>query len=488
MQRFHRALSGFLHLIGAFYDPQLEQAHPWIGRAFLTALYLAGAGWWGKFLNWGRIPFGFHDWAEISAARMEFVRNAILAGKLPLHMTDAAHLRGVTDRFMAIPDAILSPQALLLGVMDVGTFFLVNTLILYTLGGLGLLALRRRFRLSLAAFTALFLLFNFNGHILAHTSVGHATWGGYFLFPWLAVLIFQLMDGERGWRWVAKTSLLLFFIYLQGSFHHFVWALFFLGFLGITSWKYFAPVFKAMVFGTLLSLVRILPPALELAKFDREFLGGYPSVVDILQSMVVLKFPAQALEMRSMLNVLGWWEFNLYVGVIGAAFVFYFGVYRWLKNRRAETGFPNLLLPVAGVAFLSLGRIYRIVMLLQIPLISGERASIRMLILPFVVLLIIGAVELQRWLDTHPQPWTVQLAGLMLIGALGHDLWQHLKAWQVSNAFAAFPYTPVDLTLKLVGNRPDPPYIAVLSVGAVITTLTLIFLGFQVWRERKRAG
>lgn len=483
MQHIHRAFAAFHNLIGALYSPQLEQSHPWLARIILTALYLLGGGLWGRFFNWGRIPFDFHDWAEISAARMQFVRNAILDGVLPLHMTETAHLRSVTDRFMAIPDAILSPQVLLLGILEVGAFFLVNTLLLYTLGTLGLIALRRHFRLSLAAYTVLFLLFNFNGHILAHNSVGHATWGGYFLFPWLAVLIFQLMDGDQSWRWVANTSLLLFFIYLQGSFHHFVWALFFLGFLGITAWNFFAPVLKALIAAVLLSMVRILPPALELGKWDSEFLGGYPTVMDILQSMVIIKFPEQSLETRSMLNVLGWWEFNLYVGLIGAVFVITFGVVSWIRNRRAECGYPHLLLPVAAVTLLSLGRVYRLLMLLPIPLISAERASIRMIILPFVVLLIVGAIELQRWLEARQRPLPVQLSGLFLVAAMGHDLWQHLKAWQVTNAYLAFPHTPVDLTIKVVGNRPDPLYFVILIVGAAITLLTFLYLVYKVKRE-----
>lgn len=46
-------------------------------------------------------------------------------------------------------------------------------------------------------FSILFLLFNINGHISAHLSVGHATWTGYFLFSWLLPFILELFSGDE---------------------------------------------------------------------------------------------------------------------------------------------------------------------------------------------------------------------------------------------------------------------------------------------------
>ena len=77
------------------------------------------------------------------------------------------------------------------------------------IGFAGLLVLRSRLRLSAISFAALFLLFNFNGHILAHYSVGHATRGGYFLFPWFVWLILRLLDGDRSWAWTLGMSVLM---------------------------------------------------------------------------------------------------------------------------------------------------------------------------------------------------------------------------------------------------------------------------------------
>lgn len=449
-------------------------------------MWAIGAFLWGKFLNWGQIPFDWLDWAEINAPRTAFLKDAVTKGVLPLHMPDSSALRGVTDRFLSIPDALLSPQILLLRFMEVGTFFLVNTILLYTIGMFGLLWFRRRFSLSLVSFSALFLLFNFNGHILAHYSVGHTTWSGYLLFPWFAVLVFRLLQGESGWRWVTPTALVLFFIYLQGAFHQFVWGLMFLGLLGLTSWERFWPALKALVSACLLSMVRILPPTLLLGQFDDEFLGGYPTLMELLDSMVRFKYPAEAIGVRNMLSSLAWWEYDLYLGLAGTVFLAVFGIYSWAKHHRLESGFPALLLPVGGMALLSVGRVYRLVRLIPIPLLSGERASIRMIILPVVFLLILAAIEFQRWLQNRQTSWIAQITGLGFLLVMGHDLWQHAKVWQVTNAVSAFDVARVDLSIKVVANHPDPAYFTLLWIGAAVTTMTLLGLIYLWRREGKR--
>ncbi len=481
----------FHRLLNAVFDREAEkQDFPWLGWGWLGALYALGVFLWGKFLNWGNIPFDWLDWAEVNAPRLEFTKNAVMDGVLPLHMTDSSALRGITDRFLTVPDPILSPQILLLKFLDVGPFVLVQVLLLFTLGAWGLLWFRRRYNLSLAAFTPLFLLFNFNGHILAHLSVGHVTFAGYFLFPWFLVLIIQLVvDGQKNWAWVAKTAILLFAIWLQGAFHQYVWALMFLGLIGLTSKGSFWPAVKAGTAAVLLSMVRILPPAMMLGQYDDDFLGGYPTVWDALRSMVTIVFPADSIEApRSMLNSLAWWEFDLYLGLIGAAFLLYFGLGRWLKNKTPETGYPALLLPVATLFIFSIGRVFRLVRLIPIPLLAGERVSIRMIIFPVVTLLILAAIEFQAWLREREFNPILQVSLLGGIFLIGHDLWQHLKVWQVTNAVSAFDVARVDLTLKVVGNHPDPEYTTMLAIGAAVSALSLAALIILWVREIRTAN
>jgi hypothetical protein len=137
--RLKRWLAFFERIIDSFFDPQVEHHVRWVTWVWIAVLLLAGIFFWGKFLNWGKIPFDYHDWAEINAARIEFVRNALRSGQIPLHMAEIGHLRNLTDRYMSIPDAILAPQMVLLLFLRTGLFVYINTLILYVFGLIGLL-------------------------------------------------------------------------------------------------------------------------------------------------------------------------------------------------------------------------------------------------------------------------------------------------------------------------------------------------------------
>ncbi len=172
----------------------------------------------------------------------------------------------------------------MLHFITLGAFVVAHILLLYSLGYAGLLWLRRKFSLSLVPFIILFILFKFflNGHSPAHLAIGHLKLGGYFLFPWFAILVFQLVEGERRWTWIAKTSLLLFAIFHQVSFHQFVWLLIFLALLAVAKRGYFLTAAGGALFAVLLSLVRILPCGKFLTCVRQRILStGYPTLVDL---------------------------------------------------------------------------------------------------------------------------------------------------------------------------------------------------------------
>lgn len=485
IQKIHVLLNYFERILTSFFDPSQEQGLGWFVRLWNSGLYLAGVLLWGKFLNWGNIPFDFHDWAEVWAPRIAVVRDALIKGTLPFHMNDSTALRGVTDRFFVIPDVISTPQMILLRFLEPGAYILVNQIFLFTLATLGLLWLRRRLSLSLATYTVLFLLFHFNGNILAHISIGHINWGGYFLFPFFVILVMQLLDGERNWNWVAKMSFLLFFIFLQGSFHHFIWCILFLCILAATCWKTFSTLFKAITGAILLSLFRILPPILGMGIFDDEFIGGYPTAWDLLLALVDIKSPAESLSIRSDINILGWWELDMYIGITGASILIFFGLYRWFQRAGQGNDYPELILPVSALVFLSIGRVYRLVMMLSIPLFNAERVSSRIFLLPFTFLIVISAIEIQQWVKTSKHVVSIQLVSLGGLLILINDLWQHLKLWQVTSSFKSFPLTPRDLSIVTVNNHADAPYFMLLGIGAGISLITMLFLIYKTWHERK---
>ena len=481
--------SRFKVWVQSLYISSDNRSTGWIGWLWNTALYLAGGFLWGYFLNWGRGPFHFHDWSEITGPRLTFLKDAVTRGILPLHISNPRALNYVTDRFMSIPDVILSPQVLLLRFLEIGPFVLLNTLLLYSLGFLGLLWLQKKYSLSGMVLAIFFVFFNFNGHILAHNSVGHFTWGGYFLFPWLIAFFLQLLEGEHSWAWIGKTSLLLFLMFLQGSFHQYVWSLIFLALLAVFVPIHFWTLMKTGVFAILLSMVRILPPALLYGSFGKtsEFISGYPSIGFIWSSMVDFLHPGLHTDAAGTMNPTGEWEFSLFVGFTGTLFILYFGAVRWFRSGPQHDRAGLLLLPAMAISLLSLNHVFKYVHLLPIPLLAGERVASRMIVLPFMVLLTLAVMELQRWLDKSPHTRLVQVGIIFFLLAASHDLWQNFRLWMVLSASGGFDYLHFSgLGYSVVNRYDDRAYLLSLVVGLVISLLSLACLAVLTYRERRQ--
>lgn len=469
-------------LYHAFTDPEGEKKFKGLQTFWLILLLAVILAGWGYFLNFGDIPLDFHDWGEVNAPRLAFLKDAVTKGQLPLHMPDPSALRGVTDRFMALPDQILSPQVLLLRFMSVGTFVLVHTWLMIGLGYLGLLRLKERFSLSLLSFTWIALLFFFNGHMISHYAVGHVTWGGTFLLSWFAELVFALIDGERGPVWEAKMAFLLFVIFLQGSFHQFVWCVIFLGFLAVSNWCTFFPILRSGIAAGLLSAVRIIPPAMQMGAFDDDFLGGYTLLIQLINAFVKIISPANSLNQAKTGAVQGWWEFDIFIGITGVL-VIAAAVTAWLMVHQRRLGFPALIVPVTVLTVFSYQNWYQLMRFFRIPLFSGERVSSRFLILPFLFVLIAGMAALQRQIEKRPFPFgNVLLTAALIPSAI--LLGMHLNTWKVTEAAMVYPKMDVDLALKTVANHPDRPYTTGLLIGAVITVLSGILILFRAKKSR----
>ncbi|MCC6147808.1 MAG: hypothetical protein IT308_09595 [Anaerolineaceae bacterium] len=483
-----RRLRDFIQVFFCFSD---RPSYIRFARILLVTFYLGGLALWGWFLNWGIIPLDFHDWSEITAPRLAFLKDAVTQGALPLHMPEPRALLLVTDRFMAVPDVILSPQVLLLRFMSIGSFSLAQVCLLYSAGFAGLLWLRRRFQLSPAAFVFLFLLFNFNGHIVAHISIGHLTWGGYFLLPWFVILVYRLLEGDSSWVWVLQMAGLLFVLLLQGTFHQFVWHLGFLAVLGLTCWRTLPGVIKAGFASVVLSAVRLLPPALLVQAVDNEFQGGFPSLSYLWQGFTVLHPPGGQVPALFSGRMLGWWEIDYYIGLAGLGFVLCFAAFSLLPRRSQKSGenvplfhFRPLLIPVLVFLIFSYGGVFQIFS--GTVLAKSERVPARLASLA-VVFLLIQAVVAFQWLLNRLRrfPWPAGLS-LPCLFWLGFDLWRHFKTWQVTAAFAAFTPERAPLHLGIVANYPDSAYFTLLERGLAVSILAMIVLAALALYERHK--
>jgi hypothetical protein len=145
-----------------------------------------------------------------------------------------------------------------------------------------------------------------------------------------------------------------------------------------------------------------------------------------------------------------------------------------------------LLLPLAGLTLLSLGRLFYYFQQLPIPLFSGERVSTRLISLVFAFVLVIAAAECQSWLNQR-RSGAVLYGGLIFgVLFLAHDLWQNLTLWQIDSAASLFPSVPFIASDWAVNNNAgDGGYLLLIRLGLVISLLTLAGLGFLTWREKR---
>jgi len=480
----------------AFLDRQIEKKFRWLGNLWIVTLYIVGAFFWGNFLNWTRTPLDFEDWGVINSPRLDFFADMFRDDKLPLHMVypkmegQEHPLHRLTDRYLAIPDVITTPQILLLKFLSINKFIYIDILINFTIATFGLLWFRQKYNLSLLAYGVLFLLFNFNGYIQSHYAIGHITWAGYFLFPLFIALLIQFVEGQQNWIWVSKLSFLLCYMVLAGSQHHFTWALIFLGVFALVCWDKIKWIIAAGFFAGLLSAVRLLPPILIISHvYDdggNRLLTGYPTIVEIFRSLVILVQPSEQNFVSSDVSWLRHWEFDIYIGLIGSIFIIYFGIFSWVKNAKRYPALQKLFIPTLVVLILTIGHVYSLVRKLHIPLLDGERVPSRMIGLPLVVVILIAVIYFQNWLDEkHVTRFVVWALGFSVLFLIGNDLWTHAEIWNLESMRAAFG--PAELTLagSSVGNHPDQPYFMIIILGTLLSTLTGLFLLYRSWREYK---
>jgi hypothetical protein len=455
----------------------------WLSITWLVVLYLLGIVAFGLFFNWGNFNLEYHDWAQITGPRLEFLRSAFQAWQFPLHISDSEALHFATLRYLSVPDAIISPQFLLLYKLPLAMFSLVTIWLLYTLGFAGLLVLQRKLKLSIISFSVLFLLFNYNGHILAHLNVGHLNWTGYFLFPWFAWLVFRLLEGDRSWLWTTLTSVLLLTIWLQGSYHQFLWLLIMLAVIGIFVPRTFWTVIRTGAFTFLVSAFRLLPCILSYQVYKQHFINGYPSLYSILDNLVNITEPVGTPFYANTLlgTAPGEWELTAFIGMLGAVIFIYFGIYRGMIDRK--TPYRAMLFPLGVLLLLSIGPVYELFIKLPIPLLQGERVSSRMFSVVLVFGLILGVERLQRWLDSSSTKLFAFMGSLLGLAFIVIELYQDARIWQVSSRLQDFwiYFNPAKWYVK--NNYTDTIYLWLVFGGLAISITTIIILAVLSWKE-----
>src|SRR5512145_2374990 len=101
-------------LLDAIFCPGTDRYSRVVAGVWTAGLLLFGVYLWGVFYSWGNISLDFLDWAEVTGPRYALLKDALMKGQLPLHAGNLTALRGVTDRYFAIPDTPFSPEIIAL--------------------------------------------------------------------------------------------------------------------------------------------------------------------------------------------------------------------------------------------------------------------------------------------------------------------------------------------------------------------------------------
>ncbi len=438
---------------------------------WVSALLLIGLVMWVYFLNGGRIQFEIHDWPK-EWQYYTIIKQALTDKTIPLHTNPNPN---APERFLSIPETVLSPQILSLWFLEPGQFVLLNALLLYSIGFFGLWLIKKRYMLSPITFGVLFLLFSFNGHIVSHVSVGHSMWFGYYLLPFFMLLLFRLFDHDYDHKWPFVMGLILFGITLQGSVHFYIWCVMLLLILLVILRPHRIPILKSLIVSVILAAYRLLPAAIVFAEDKHRFYPGYINLTDTLSALVKDVSPFEAISGR----LVGWWELDHYVSLAGFIFILLFGFYPLFTSKDEKTSsskFLPLYIPMMILMILSLSYLYQPIHDLPIPLVGLERVPSRFLIMSVLMGIFIAAISAQGWLSTKAQSVTQRFVGLALFIIMGHDIMRHVRIWRVDNFARALPdpdrvFVP-DIQIL---NQPDPIYAWIIGISSVVTVIIVTY-------------
>ena len=459
-------------------------------EAALAALFGIGVLHWLYVFGWltpgfAGMSFNVADWPK-EVRYYVALQQAIVDGRIPWYVSKSIQ---DTRKFLANPEVPWSPDVLLLRFVGIEVFLVLKVLLWYSVGFAGLLLIRRRYALSLPPFTFLFLLFAMNGHIVAHLAIGHSMWTGYFLLPFVFLYLTDILEGATTTA-PAKLALVLFLMLLQGSLHIFVSCLLLITLSAVFRRGAWKPLLVALLWTAALGACRLVPAAVVLfGKMDQVFISGYASAVDLLSAFVRIR-PITTSRQGGLFGTLNWWEFDIYLGVVGLAWVLWFGIVLRFKGAEARR-FAALDGPLAVIALLSLDDVYAPINRLGIPLLSGERVSSRLLIIPLAFLLVIAAVRMQRVLEASSRRPLVRALAVAAAVVIALGLAAHSRAWSLPVLERISPPPPHarDLGIAILDSgvleptARDTAYLWSVSAGLAVSVVALVAAG---WRLRGR--
>jgi hypothetical protein len=349
--------------------------------------------------------------------------------------------------------------------------------------------IRRRYELSFVPFAFLFLVAGVGGHVSAQMAVGHSMWTGALLLPFVLLGTCVLVEDAAPRATPLWLALALLAVLLQGALHVFAACVLFLLLLAAFNPSRARAVAATLVWTGALGCVRLLPAVFVARRREPAFLTGFPSLVDLGRGLLTI-LPPDAPKHGGFFGRLSPWEYDLYVGPAGVAFLLA-GVWLALRGVQALPGGAERRLygPMAVMAILAYGDAGVLLDLSRIPLLSAERVTTRLLALPLLFLALLSAVRVERALrSAGTAARAIALAGVV---ALAAGLAAHTWTWRVAGLMERLPQRRGVIDVRIADapaepTGPDRVYVLLVRAGAAISLASGIALALRLRRAAQR--
>jgi hypothetical protein len=431
-------------------------------------------------------PVTLEDWPK-EYRYLTVLQQAVREGRVPYFLSEPIIF---SRKYLAIPETCLSPQIALLALVPPGTFVLANTLLLFAAFAVGMVGLCRRYALSPLPAAFLFLIAGTSGHVSAQMAVGHSMWTGFLLLPFVLRLVCALAEEAAPRATPLWLALALAAILLQGALHVFAACVLFLLLFAAFNPSRARPVLAALLWTGAVACVRLLPALFVARRRDTAFLTGYPSLLDLARSLVTI-LPPDAGQQGGFFGRIDPWEYDVYVGPAGLAFLLVGGLWLALRGVQALPGGAERRLygPMAVMAILSYGDAGVLLDLSRIPLLSAQRVTTRLIALPLLFLALLASIRIERALRSAGRAARAVAAVALLATAAG--LAAHTWSWRVTALAERLPRRRAIIDVRIV-DAPTPmadsdrAYMLLVHAGAAVSLAAGTALTLRLRRARQR--
>ena len=245
----------------------------------------------------------------------------------------------------------------------------------------------------------------------------------------------------------------------------------------------FLNVLVSIVVGGLLSANRLLPAAIFFPPI-KQFVLGYGTFSDLLDAFTSLRSHDFIPFGASYTHGEGWWEYDIFIGFT-AFVVLSLCLVPALKLAKLEDQLA--LFSTSGVfLLLSLGTVYSVVVNSRIPFITIERVPSRLIIMPFVLLLIFSLRILNELvMSISFRRYRFVVIPVLLLTAF--ELKDHSLLWRAATIEKSFQNT-ITTVFAILPNT-NPGYTFTVYAGWFISVISLLVVMIVLfWWNRERVG